>query len=281
MKKVLVIGGTGLLGEPVARRLHTDGVQVRVMSRSLEKARARFGDEFEVVAGDVQDQTSLEAGLEGCDGVHISVSVGLDHEQEPRGVRNVVEAAKKTGMQRLGYLSGTTVSKAHSWHPLAASKLEAETIIHESGLPYTIFKPTWFMEVLANLARGKQVLVMGKGDFVAHWVAVDDFARMAAKAYQLPEAANKTFFIHGPDAYSIKQAVEQYAAIAHPDKQVRAMPLWLLSLMSNFFDREQLKYAIALTRYFDKVTEGGDPTEANDLLGAPTITLEAWSKQNA
>jgi uncharacterized protein YbjT (DUF2867 family) len=66
MKKVLVLGG------PVARRLQADGFAVRLLARDPEKARAMFGDAFEAVPGDVTDPGSLERGLEGCDGVHIS-----------------------------------------------------------------------------------------------------------------------------------------------------------------------------------------------------------------
>jgi hypothetical protein len=37
-----------------------------------------------------------------------------------------------------------------------------------------------------------------------------------------------------------------------------------------------LKFASSLMAYFDKVGELGDPTEANQILGAPTTTLDAW-----
>ena len=73
-QSMLVIGGTGMLGEPVARRLCADGHPVRIFTRSLEKTRARFGAEYEVVAGDVEDLPSLQAALQGCQGVHINQS---------------------------------------------------------------------------------------------------------------------------------------------------------------------------------------------------------------
>ena len=54
-QSILVVGGTGMLGEPVARRLCADGHHVRIFTRSPEKAQARFGAEYEVVAGDVEN----------------------------------------------------------------------------------------------------------------------------------------------------------------------------------------------------------------------------------
>jgi nucleoside-diphosphate-sugar epimerase len=42
---------------------------------------------------------------------------------------------------------------------------------------------------------------------------------------------------------------------------------------------QMLKFASDLMAYFDKIGEMGDPTEANQLLGGPTITLDEWIKQ--
>jgi uncharacterized protein YbjT (DUF2867 family) len=56
MKKIiLVIGGTGLLGQPVARHLLEAGFQVRVVTRDQEKAQRVFDGSFEILAGDPTD----------------------------------------------------------------------------------------------------------------------------------------------------------------------------------------------------------------------------------
>ena len=55
MKKILVIGGQGMLGRPVVRRLLKEGFEVRVMARQPEKAAAKLPDGVEVVLGDLQD----------------------------------------------------------------------------------------------------------------------------------------------------------------------------------------------------------------------------------
>jgi uncharacterized protein YbjT (DUF2867 family) len=64
-QRILVVGGTGMLGQPVVRRLLADGYQVRVLSRSPERARAVLGEGCELVGGDVDDLPSLEAALSG------------------------------------------------------------------------------------------------------------------------------------------------------------------------------------------------------------------------
>ena len=62
-QSILVVGGTGMLGEPVARQLCAAGHHVRIFTRSAEKAAARFGADYEIVAGDVEDRAALASAL--------------------------------------------------------------------------------------------------------------------------------------------------------------------------------------------------------------------------
>jgi uncharacterized protein YbjT (DUF2867 family) len=272
-KKILILGGTGLLGEPVAHRLNDDGFQVRIMARGVEKARQMFDESFEIVAGDVANIDDVNRALEGCSGAHISVGGDVDYI----GTKNVVDAANGKGLERLTYLSGSTVFEQNRWFPMVNQKLRAEESIRESGIPYTIFCPTWPMEQLPRLARAERVAMIGSQPIPVHWFAADDLARMVSTAYRLDEAANKRFFVHGPEAIRMKDALLRYCAVFRPDvESVSIMPIWLAKLMGALTGNEMLKFGAALLGYFHKVGELGDAAEANQILGAPTITLEEW-----
>jgi hypothetical protein len=54
------------------------------------------------------------------------------------------------------------------------------------------------------------------------------------------------------------------------------MPSWLAKVIGMPTRNDTLKFASSLMAYFDKVSELGDPTEANRILRAPTTTLNAW-----
>ena len=175
-QSMLVIGGTGMLGEPVARRLCADGHHVRIFTRSREKTQARFGAEYEVVEGDVEDLPALQAALHGCQGVHINLDGGLDPDLERRGTENAARAAAKAGIQRLTYLSGTSVTQENCWYAGTKAKFEAEAAIRASGVPYTIFQATFFMETLPRFVRGTRASILGSQPHPWHWVAADDYA---------------------------------------------------------------------------------------------------------
>src|SRR4051794_23035841 len=59
-KTIVVIGGTGLLGQPVSRCLKEAGFRVRIMTRDPHKANKLFDGSFEIVAGDPIDTGCLE-----------------------------------------------------------------------------------------------------------------------------------------------------------------------------------------------------------------------------
>lgn len=65
--RVLVVGGTGMLGEPVARHLLAQGHTVRILTRRADAAAERFREPFDVVGGDVEDAGALGRAMASCD----------------------------------------------------------------------------------------------------------------------------------------------------------------------------------------------------------------------
>lgn len=279
MVKILVLGGTGMLGGPVAHRLQADGFEVRLLARDLEKARAAFGDagegstRFEFVAGDVTDLGSLERALDGCDGAHISVGGPVDQ----LSAENVAALAPKLGLKRVTYVSGSTVSEQNRWFPMTEQKLMAEQAVRECGVPYSVFCPTWPMEQLPRFIQSGQATVIGMHLPPWHWFAAADMARMISTAYQREEAANQRFFVHGPEGVPVNEALERYCRAFHPEiEAVSVMPIDTARAVADSTGNDMLRFFAELMAYFKKVGEPGDPTGANQLLGAPTTTLDTW-----
>ncbi len=273
MNTILVLGATGLLGEPVARRLKADGFNVRILARDGERARSLFGDGFEVIEGDATRRDDVERALAGCDGVHLTLS----GEAERTGAELVADAAKACGIERITYISGCTALEENAWFPMVADKLRAEAVIRGSGVAYTIFAPTWPMEMLARYVRDGKPMLIGRMEGPFHFFALDDLARMVSTAYRLDEAADKRLVVHGPEGYSFRDALLRYCAVFHPGvTRVSSLPVWLVKLMAALMRNDLMMFGAELAGYFDRVGELGDPTEANDLLGAPSLTLDDW-----
>jgi uncharacterized protein YbjT (DUF2867 family) len=281
IQKILVIGGTGMLGEPVARQLQADGFGVRVLSRNPEKARGRFAPPFEVAAGDVDDPASVSAALVSCQAVHINLHGLFDPDLERRGAEVVARAAQQARVERITYLSGASVCEENAWFEDTKARLEAEKNIRNSGVPYTIFRANFFMETLRNLVRGKLLLQIGKHPHPYQWIAATDYARMAAKAYATPPSANKTLFVCGPQNLTMRQALQMVQRVAFPKNRMVTLPIWLAWIIARAGNRQELQSVLPFFEYCEKVKIilSGSPEEANALLGAPTTTLESWVKK--
>ena len=275
-KTILIVGATGMLGEPVARRLKKDGFQVRAMTRDDSRARNTFDESFEIVVGDVRNKDSLKRLIDGCFGIHINLSP----EFEQLGVENIVSVASKGGVERITYISITSAFKENIKFPIIKQKLFAEKTIRESGIPYTIFCPTASMEALQICVRGSRVAILGKQPHPYHFFAADDLGRMVSASYGLEEAVNKRLFVYGPESILMHEALRRYCAVFHPEiKKISTIPYWLANFIATVTGNKEMKLGIGAMVLAEKTGEGGDPTEANRILGEPRITLDKWLEQ--
>jgi uncharacterized protein YbjT (DUF2867 family) len=235
-----------------------------------------FGDGVEIVAGDVADCDSLAGALAGCDGVHISVGGPVDQ----LSAENVAALAPQQGVQRITYVSGSSVAPENAWFPMTAQKLQAEAAVQNCGVGYTIFCPTWPMEQLPRFVAGGRALVVGVGVAPWHWFAAADFGSMVATAYRQEEAIGKRLYVHGPEAMTSAEALARYCCVFHPEiDSVTIMPVDAAREAAAAMGNTLLGQYAELMAYFKAVGERGDPAEANRLLGAPSTTLAAWLEQ--
>lgn len=273
MKTVLVVGGTGMLGAPVVRQMLRDGLEVRVLVRDPEKAAQILGRQVDIVSGDVTDVDGLEQAMLDCDAVHISVGGPVDQIS----AENVASLAPRCGIQRIGYVSGSTVADENRWFPMVEQKLAAEEAIKACGVPYTVFCPTWPMEQLPRFVVGGRATVIGDRQEPWHWFAADDMAAMVSQAFRMDEAAGKRLYIHGPEAVTTFDALTRFCSEFHPEiESVGQMPIAAARAAADATGNQMLRMFAELMAYFEEAGEPGDPSEANRLLGTPSTTLDDW-----
>ena len=150
---ILVTGGTGTLGRFVVRRLLGAGYDVRVLSR-----RSHDSEEgLEFMIGDLATGEGIEAAVDGIETiVHLAGSTKGDEDK----ARNLVRAASGVGAQHLVYISvvgaeripiGSQVDRAMFGY--FGSKLAAERIVADSGLPWTTLRATQFHDLTLTVAQ--------------------------------------------------------------------------------------------------------------------------------
>lgn len=281
-KIILVIGGTGMLGKPVAQQLKADGFNVRLLVRNPEKAKKLLGDGYELFQGDVDNLDSVRAALTGVDGVHISLKGGpteADFERMDHfAVRDIADIAKEKNVGRVTLISAYAVSEEKADTPESRSKVRGEAALKSSGVPYTIFRCSWFMETLPLFVQGKNISLIGNQVHRLHWIAVEDYARMVSKSYQTEETLNKELYIFGPEAFTMGEAMKLYAD--HAGIKVSPMSTTMLSVLGTLTFNTEWKGMATLMKHYENWGEDGSPEEANRLLGEAKVTLRDWCERN-
>jgi uncharacterized protein YbjT (DUF2867 family) len=202
---ILVTGATGQQGGATLLQLREKGFPVRALTRNPDSpgARALAGEGIEVVGGDLDDPESLGRAVDGVYGVYsVQTSIVISFEDEVRQGLNVLEAAQRAGVSHLVYSSVASADR-NTGIPHFDSKGRIEEHIRQSGVPYTIIRPVFFME---NWLRAKEGIDQGmlvqplKPETRLSMIAVHDIGAFAALAFALPEHwHNRAVDIAGDD----------------------------------------------------------------------------------
>ena len=221
--------------------------------------------------------------MQGVDRVHVSIKGGptqADFDRiEVRGSQTIATAAKQVGVKHITYLSAYSILPELADSMETRAKLKAEQAIVNSGVPYTFFRATWFMETLPLFIQGKRASLIGNQIHPLHWIAANDYARMVSQSYRTPAALNKALYIYGPEALTMRQALGAYIQSAAPQSAISAMPVWVFGLLARLSRNAEWVSLADLMKHTEHTPEHGRPDEANQLLGTPTTTLTQWLAQ--
>ncbi len=269
--KILVIGASGLLAGPVIRKLDEKGFDLRLFSRTVNPSM--FINDHDIVRGDLFKYDDLEKAMNGCDAVHISISTSDD----VKAVSTILEMARNKGIKFISLISGCTVAEENRWFKFIDDKLTIEQMIIKSGIPYYIFRPTWFFESLTMMVRDGKASLLGHQTERYHWVAADDLGRMVANAYSTAGAENNVYYVYGPEKYSMKEMLGKYCEKLYPSiKEIPETPLSLLRIIAFVTRNKKLKFAASLFSYFEKVSEPEIAEEELARLGKAGINFDSW-----
>ena len=247
-RRIFLLGATGTIGRATAQALLRRGHEVVCLVRpragvggALSSAdSARLLDGASVRVGDVGDAASL--ARDGFRGERFDALVSclasrtgapadawaIDH----RAHVLALDAARQAGVTQVVLLSAICVQK-----PVLAfqqAKLAFEQVLVDSGLAYSIVRPTAFFKSLSGqverVRRGRPFLVFGDGTLTAcKPISDDDLAAYLADCLDDAERADRILPIGGPgDAITPRQQGERLFALLDRPAQFRQVPVALL-----------------------------------------------------
>ena len=283
--KLAVIGATGMLGRPVTRELIDAGFSVRIIARHVGKARALFPN-ADVVAGDMHSVESLTEALHGIDTVYLNLSVTQNEKPpafhtEAQGMLNLLEAARRSGVTRIAYLSSIIMryqgTSGFRWWVFEV-KHEAVRLIKASGIPYSIFYPSCFIDSLNQTQRaGRFILLVGRSDVRPWYISARDYGKQVARAFEIAQPEqHQEYVIQGPEAMTQHEAAHRFVAAYRKEKlSVLTTPPFLMQLGRPF--SAQADYGWHITEALNNYPEQFEADRTWAELGKPQMTIEQFA----
>lgn len=283
--KIAIVGATGMLGAPVAHALIGTGNPVRLIARDVNRTKLRFPD-VPVVLGDLRDQASLVVALQGIDVVYLNLSIKqtetkTDFHTEEQGLINLIEAARQTGVGRIAYLSSIIMRyqgmNGFDWWVFRV-KQNAVRLIKESGLSFSLFYPSTFMDSLNGTQRiGRYLLLIGRSPVRPWYIAAQDYGRQVAQALPQAGTSNQEYFIQGPEAMTQHEAARRFVATYQTEKlSVLTVPPLLMQVGRPF--AAQADYGWHITHALNQYPEDFQAGKTWAELGKPTTTIEMFAR---
>src|SRR5258705_5165624 len=146
MSRILVTGGTGVLGGELFSRLQQAGHRPRIMSRKSHPAD--LGTRLEWAQADIMTGQGLAAAVTGVDAIIHAASNARSNTQQTdvEGTERLVKAANAAKVAHLIYISIVGIDRIpYSYYK---SKLAAEQIIQSGNVAWSILRATQFHDLI-------------------------------------------------------------------------------------------------------------------------------------
>lgn len=249
--KVLLTGATGFVGGHLLQRLLAEGHAVSALVRNAQKAGQSPSANVTLVQGDVVEGGGLHEGLKGCDAVIHLVGIIVEDGKatfervHETGTRNVVEAAKRSGVARFLQMSAIG-ARADGVAPYQTTKWNAEELVRQSGIPYCILRPSLifgpgdgFVSQMLDVMRKAPLFRPVPGDGMPRFrpIFIDDVTACFTRALASEGATNKTIELGGADELQLNDVLAEIARHAGIRKRPVHVPLSLMFLAAAIAQR--------------------------------------------
>ncbi|MEU1780794.1 NAD(P)H-binding protein [Streptomyces abikoensis] len=272
---ILVTGATGNVGSALLKELRACGAgPLRGLTR--DAARAVFPEGVEAVEGDFADTASLKPALDGVRSLFLVSRLGSDAD--------ILEAARQAGVEHVVLVSSITV-QTHPHLGPAGENLAVERLLKDSGMAWTILRPTQFASnslMWAASIREHETVRAPYADTGLPTIHPADIASVARVALTEPGHHGRTYALTGPEPVTARQQAEAIAAVLG-----REVPFAEIS--------RQEAHARMAAVFGDEAADavldvmGGDVNDeiltvrdtVSQVTGSPARPFRQWAAENA
>jgi len=275
-RSVLVSGASGVLGRAIVSSLSASGVPVIQGIRNPEKTKGGV----ESVRLDYTEPATFDAAMKGARGL-VLMAPPLDGDA-PAKLGPLIAHAKSSGIEQIVFISAFGVN-----HNEQAPLRIVEHAVMESGIPYTILRPNFFMENFSEGSVGASIngqngIFLAAGDGKTSFISVHDIAACVVAAFETP-LKNREFDLTGPEALDHTEIAKIIADVSgrpvvyHPlteeqmtgGARAAGLPEPAVGYLAVLYGVVRAGYAAGIT------------SDVENLTGKKPITFKAFAERAA
>ena len=279
---ILMTGATGTVGREVVKRLSSEGVSVRALTRDPGKAGTIRLPHVEVVKGDFEDAESIRRACAGVDRAFL-----LTNSTERAGEQQVAftRLAQQSGVRHIVKLSQLHADASAPGRFLRYHAA-VEAAIRASGLTFTFLRPNLYMQGLLNFRQSiqeKSAFFAAAGDARISAVDVRDLADVAVAALTTSQHDNKIYSLTGPEGLTFAEMADQLSSavgrtITFVDVPPEAMRAALADLGFPAWQADGLLEEFAMYR---RGEAAGVESGVREALGRPPRAFNEFARDYA
>lgn len=242
--RIAITGATGFVGSHLTKRLEAEDHQLVLLARSARVQDARF------IATDLTDVDVLAEAFKGCHavahcaGINREIGAQTYDRVHVEGTRNVVTAAQRAGVQKIVLMSFLR-ARPQCCSPYHESKWEAEEIVRNSGLDYTIVKAGVVYgrgdHMLDHLSHALHTFpffgLVGFKEQAIRPLAIEDLVHVMRSALIDRRLKRQTIALLGPEEIYLSEAVRRVAEVLDKQPLLVRLPILCHVLLAHVFER--------------------------------------------
>jgi len=245
-QQVCIIGGSGFVGRAIVHEAIRHGHQVTVACRHPERARDIAVEGAQLIRADVVDGRGLDEAVAGADTVIYLVGLLFEKGRytfeaaHVHGVEHVLAACKRAGVKQYLHMSALGAGQIPA-SAYARTKGEAEGFVRQSGMDWSIFRPSIiygagdnFFNQFKKMSKSLPILPVISGDSRFQPIWVQDVGRAFVSSIGNRHVTGKVFELGGPKAYSFKALLEILMAELGRQRLLLPVPGFAARLMATF-----------------------------------------------
>ncbi|MGK0391137.1 MAG: hypothetical protein ACI94Y_003899 [Maribacter sp.] len=269
MKKVLVAGATGYLGQYLVKELKKRNYWVRVLIRK-ESQKEVFENVDDFFIGQITQPETLVNVAKNIDWVFTTVGItrqkdGLTYmDVDYQGNSNLLQEAIKSNIEAFQYVSAFNGHQLRHLKIFEAKERFVDELKKSTELNYSIIRPNGFFSDMGDfleMAKGGRVYLFGNGNFKLNPIHGADLAKVCVDNIlsheKEPTAGGQDVFTHNELAILALKAWDKKIKITHLPDWIRTFTIWFLRTFTSSMTYGPYEFFLTAMAYDNIADEYG------------------------